>query len=87
MQIWSRIYTMFFGFSHNVSTLLKDYAYFREVSTQQTFQRCFNVIFWLIRLATWENVKSTLKQRCVFQRWNLQRQINVESTFYISTFI
>ena len=24
-------------------------------------------------VATWDNFKSTLKQRCVFQRWNLQR--------------
>ena len=24
--------------------------------------------------ATWDNVRSRLKQRCVFQRWNLQRQ-------------
>ena len=30
------------------------------------FQRSLEVV-------TWENVKSTLIQRCVFQRWNLQR--------------
>ena len=30
--------------------------------TQQTFQRCFNVFFWLMQrsdLATWDNVQST----------------------------
>ena len=41
----------------------------------------FNVVstlsFGWYNVATWDNVKSTLKQRCVFQRWNLQRQINV----------
>ena len=25
-------------------------------------------------VVAWGNVKSTLKQRCVFQRWNLQRR-------------
>ena len=38
----------------------------------------FNVVSALsicwYNVATWDNVKSTLKQRCVFQRWNLQRR-------------
>ena len=41
----------------------------------------FNVVstlsFGWRDVATWDNVKSTLKQRSVFQRWNLQRRINV----------
>ena len=47
--------------------------------TKQTFQRCFNVAFVVLTLpfgsydvAAWDNVKSTLKQRCVFQGCNLQ---------------
>ena len=46
----------------------------RILTSQQTFQCWFNVVFWLYNIATWDNVKSTLKQRCVFQRWNLQRR-------------
>ena len=38
----------------------------------------FNVVstlsFGWCDVATWGNVKSTLKQRCVFQRWNLQHR-------------
>ena len=41
----------------------------------------FNVVstfsFGWCDVATWDNVISTLKQRCVFQHWNLQRRINV----------
>ena len=46
----------------------------RILTSQQTFQRWFNVVFWLYNIATWDNVKSTLKQRCGFQHWNLQRR-------------
>ena len=28
-------------------------------------------------VTTWDSLKSMLKQRCAFQRWNLQRRINV----------
>ena len=53
----------------------------RHNVTQQTPQRCLNVAFWLLRRrGVGQRVKSTLKQHCVFQRWNLQRRINVEST-------
>ena len=40
----------------------------------------FNVVstffFRQYNVTTWGNVKSTLKQRCVFPCWNLQRRIN-----------
>ena len=45
-----------------------------KVSPQERFQRYFYVAFWLIRR---RDVESTLKQRCVFQCWNLQCWINV----------
>ena len=38
----------------------------------------FNVVsalsFGLYDVTTWVNMKSTLKQRCIFQRWSLQRR-------------
>ena len=41
----------------------------------------FNIVstfsFGQYNVATWDNVKSMLKQRCVFQRYNSQRWINV----------
>ena len=43
------------------------------VISQRTFQRQFDVIFRWYDAATQHNVKSTLKQRCIRQRWNLQR--------------
>ena len=39
--------------------------HFKIVSTL-SFGRC--------DVATWDSIKSTLKQCCVFQRWNLQRR-------------
>ena len=55
--------------SHNnhlnfiVQSLSKPSKHFNVVST---------LSFGWRDVATWDNVKSTLKQRCVFQRWNLQ---------------
>ena len=46
--------------------------------TQQTLQRRFNVVFMLYDVATLHNVKSTLKQRCVCQLWNLQRRTTLK---------
>ena len=40
-----------------------------DIHTQQTFQRCFNVGWHDV--ARWDNVKSMLKQRCIFKRWSL----------------
>ena len=57
---------------------------------QQIFQRCLIVVGRVYYVATSDNAKSTLKQRCVCQRWNLKRslfQIYVESMFSISTLI
>ena len=48
--------------------------YIRYLHTQQTFQRCFNVVFWLMRLRDVGQRQINEKQRCVFQRWNLQRR-------------
>ena len=35
------------------------------------------------RLTTWGNVKSTFEQRCVCQRWNLQRPTTSNQRFWI----
>ena len=54
--------------------LVGKYKLSSKVSPQETFQCYFYVAFWLIRR---HDVESTLKQRCAFQCWNLQRWINV----------
>ena len=71
-QQWRDILlNMYFFDLINLTKLFSYLATF--VNTQETFQQCLDVI---VRMTS-DIVKSTLKQHCVCQCWNLQRQIDV----------
>ena len=74
-------------FFHKYDSLFSPPCFFLLEVTQQTFQRCFNVVFWLIRRRDLGqrqfNVETTLYISMLeFATWN-----NVESMLCISALI
>ena len=73
MGTWSIILKLSIASLCLTKTENKTKSFLRQLPSKH-----FNVVstlsFGWYGVGTWGNVKSTLKQRCVFQRWNLQRR-------------
>ena len=62
-----------------------DYSVHCRISTQQTFQRCFNVVFWLIGRRDVGQRQINVETMLCISTLELTTPSNIESTMRIST--